>query len=101
MNEERSEDRFRGKKRKKLCEGLSDRKSQSAPDVLSSGQGAKKTGREEESGLLYSKESLKWELKDLPSCEKSHSVAEATSMNRALPAIAAFGTAYVNIYWVI
>lgn len=67
-----------GKKKKRKSEGLSDRKSQSAPDVLSSGQGAKKTGREEESGLFYSKEPLKWELKDLPSCVTSHSVAEAT-----------------------
>lgn len=62
-----------------------------ALDVLSSGQGAKATVKEEETDFLYSKESLKSELTDLPSWEKSCSVAEGAQMNPALPAPAALG----------
>lgn len=61
-----------------MYKGLRDRKSKSAPDVLSSDQGAKKTVQKEETGLFYNKESLKSELKDLLSQEKSRSMAETT-----------------------
>lgn len=60
-----------------MYKGLSDRKSKSAPGILSSDQGAKKTEKEE-TGLFCNTESLKSELKDLLSQEKSRSMAEAT-----------------------
>lgn len=56
--------------------------------------------REKKKKLAYSvtKNLSSLYLKDLPSWEKSRSVAEVTLMNQALPAPAAFGPAYMNIF---
>lgn len=51
-------------------------------------------GNKEESDLAFNKESLR----DLPSGEKSHSVAKATWTNQAPTAQAALVGACINIY---
>lgn len=79
----------RGERRRTGYEGLRGRKSQTAADVLSSGERAKKMGKEE-TDLFHSKESLKSKI--------FLAARNAAWMNQALPAPAAFGPAYLNIF---
>lgn len=92
MNIERYEDRFRGEKlRKSMYEGLSERKGESAPDALDRAPRKWETKKKVTQPLIKN-------LCDLPSGEKSHSVAKATWTNQAPTAQAALVGACINIY---